>query len=96
MNCIRIPTKLTQAAHEGSRLQTGCARRLAGSAWLAINMKRKNKMKIEDLLNKWTVLILGIWLVSAIVAALQKDGEVMAYAFWATVLIGFGYMLCYH
>lgn len=53
-------------------------------------------MKLDDLLNKWTVLILGIWLLCAIASAITRDGETMAYAFWATVLIGWGYMLCDH
>ena len=60
-------------------------------------MKRKNKqMKPEMLLNKWSVLILGIWLLCALAVAITRDGETMAYAFWATVLIGIGYMLAYH
>lgn len=53
-------------------------------------------MKLDDPLNKWTVLILGIWLLCAIASAITRDGKTMAYAFWATVLIGLGYMLCYH
>jgi hypothetical protein len=60
-------------------------------------MKRKNKqMKPEMLINKWSVLILGIWLLCALAAAITRDGETMVYAFWATVLIGIGYMLAYH
>ena len=53
-------------------------------------------MKPEMLLNKWSVLILGIWLLCALAVAITRDGETMAYAFWATVLIGIGYMLAYH
>lgn len=53
-------------------------------------------MKPEILLNKWSVLILGIWLLCALAAAITRDGETMAYAFLATVLIGIGYMFAYH
>ena len=53
-------------------------------------------MKPNMLINKWSVLILGIWLLCALVAAITRAGETMAYAFWATVLIGIGYMFAYH
>jgi hypothetical protein len=48
---------------------------------------------MNDLLNKWTVLILGIWLICGIVSLRTKKSTAMECALWATFWIGIGYMV---
>ena len=45
------------------------------------------------ILNKWTVLILGIWTLSSITASITGNCDAVQYAFYATLLIGAGYMI---
>lgn len=46
-----------------------------------------------DLINKWTVLVLGIWLICGVVAVIRRRHEALGYALVTTVLIGMGYLL---
>ena len=50
-------------------------------------------MNINDLFNKWTVLILGIWLIGLVATLFLKKTEPLKIAFFATALIGFGYVV---
>ena len=49
-------------------------------------------MKLEQLINKWTVLVLGIWLICAIVACVAKNAEVMDCALFMSIFIGLGWL----
>lgn len=49
-----------------------------------------------DLFNKWTILVLGIWLCNALAIIFKKKGDKdtdFGYALMATVLIGIGYLI---
>lgn len=48
---------------------------------------------MNDLLNKWTVLILGIWFLSTVATVFTRKTDPMHCALWATILIGIGYIL---